>query len=203
MNTLENFYRIAWQPGLFMTEPWWQALDLKPWQTCYTHHISARRFIDKEIVTRRQFPPPNILESPFTETDQHFINILDTLNIRLCALGLWRLGHPEYFLLKEYRQTLTHYFGAHLLEQIMHLCPDKTISGFHVNDTLYSPEQLVSKAIEKGTKLIPYLGVSETFLKLCEILFAPDCFTQESKNVASEKLKNHTQHCFKILEKWL
>ncbi len=203
MNALRTLYQLAWQPGLLMTQAWWDFFNLTPWKACYQKHHSARQHIDQEIINQRNFPQNSTLPHELNNTDTRFIETLDTLPKRLCAIGLWRFRHHEYFILHRYRHALIDYLGLSALNQIHNLRPHTVPTSFLLTEPLYPPEDLVKQAIKAGTQLIPLLAVSPCVYQASTILLPDVIEPLPTTPPNTTETAYFTRHCFTQLERWL
>lgn len=203
MNALHKFYQLAWQPGHFMPEAWWGALDLSPWQSCFQQYPCTRRAINLEIISRRQFPQHTQLPEALDLKTGEFLNRIKQLPIFLCALGLWRFEQHEYFVLNTYRQELKTFFGQDTFEQVVNLRLPQAPRSFYVSSPFYAAENLVNEAIRSGYQLLPCLDIDPIAIRAVAITLDPQLDQVALSKPTDIQLIQFTQRCLHLLENWL
>ncbi len=161
-----------------MHKAWWETLDLEAWQPVYEANPRCRRWINNAIATRRDFPrhgSPYILTAP----ERQLLQLSEKLPGLLLALGLLRLGRPEYWMLKPYRTVLQETLDSVACTQIGVFAVSSAPAGFHVKAPLLEATQVTATAQRHGMAILNAALPDSAVLRASEILLAPQPHEEE------------------------
>ena len=173
-----RLYALLWRPGATMHSQWWQALELDAWQPVYQTCARSQRWIEQAIAARRGVPA---MAAPLTLTllERRLLGVSEKLPVLLLALGLLRLGQPEYWMLKPYLETLKPHLDAVACPQLAVFSAAVAPPGFRVQRPLVEPAQLIEHACAYGAAVLTGAFAGSAVLQALEILLAPGNFDGE------------------------
>lgn len=140
---LTELYHFAWHPGDWMTDSWWEALNLKQWQETYKNYPICRLALNKLIIKRRGFPL-NKLPVLINEENCQLLHLRPRLNRLLTGIGLIALGCKDYLLLGNYRCALRAVLGEKGCDPLLLIG-----TNWHGSPTL-APEDIAFEAQQVG-----------------------------------------------------
>lgn len=176
-----RLYTLVWRPAAWMHDAWWKTLALETWQSIYRLTPHCRPWIDQAIIKRRGFPEAAVSYS-LTPLERKIFSISGKLPAVLLALGLLRLGQPEYWMLKPYLEAVQPYLDAIACAQLNLFSAMRMPPDFHVQMAWVEPDQVVEVALRQGAAVFAGAlpnGAGYTashILRALEILFVPGIF---------------------------
>ncbi|BBO59076.1 type III secretion system domain-containing protein [Mycoavidus sp. B2-EB] len=170
---------LLWRPGAAMHQHWWPALALETWQPVYETCARSRRWIEHAIAARRGVPKASAAPPKLTLLERRVLGLTDKLPALLLALGLLRLGQPEYWMLKPYLEALNSHLDTVACSQLAVLATTVAPPGFKVQVPLVEPEQLIEHACPYGAAALTGVFAGSAVLQALEILLAPGSFDGE------------------------
>ncbi|MCX8565926.1 MAG: Type III secretion system subunit [Glomeribacter sp. 1016415] len=174
-----RLYALLWRPGAAMHRHWWPALALDAWEPVYETCARSRRWIEQAIAARRGVPKASTALPKLTLLERRVLGLADKLPALLLALGLLRLGQPEYWMLKPYIEVLNPHLDAVACSQLAVFAAAVTPPGFKVQVSLVEPEQLIEHACPYGAAALTGVFAGSAVLRALEILLAPGSFDGE------------------------
>ncbi|QDQ25071.1 hypothetical protein FNU76_01170 [Chitinimonas arctica] len=117
-----RMHQLAWQPGAWMAEPWWEQLGLAAWREQYARMSSVRKALDELIIKRRGFPA-SALPAQVPDDARYLLSLEPRLPVLLTGMGLVLLGGKPYLMMGEYRRALTRILGGGGCDQLLMLWP--------------------------------------------------------------------------------
>lgn len=117
---LQLLHHLAYTPGTWMNDAWWEHLGLASWQATYHRFAACCPAIDRLIRQRRAL---NWTTQPSRLTpQQRALLTLEPRFIRLItALGLVALNCPDHLLMKAHRQALAPLLDQYHCNQLLGL----------------------------------------------------------------------------------
>jgi len=162
-----------------MHKRWWQVLALDAWQPIYETCARSRRWIEQAIAARRSLPELSVTRLTLTLPERRLLGLSEKLPTLLLALGLLRLGQPEYWMLKPYLAALAPDLDTVACSQLAVFAAAVAPPGFKVQVPLVEPEQLIEHARRYGAAVLSGALSGSIVLPALEILLAPGSFDGE------------------------
>lgn len=143
---VQRLHQLAWQPGKWMHERWWQHLDLAEWRDSYQRYPVCQHAIDRLIVANKGFPQ-HVLPGSLNEEETLIIMLESKLHRLMTAMGLVVLACQDYLLLGRYRRILAPQLGEHGCDQLLALYPN-----WNTEPASLSESELIDESTQIGVQ---------------------------------------------------